>query len=129
LDEGSLSPSVGWRTHQVVASNLDTLQPVTLSDFTSEADLRTCLRASANVPVVAGPHVECRGARLVDAAVFEGVPIPSATSDGCSHVLCLCSASRCVSCGPLLLPFPLCVRNTHSARGTMQGGGGGGGRK
>jgi predicted patatin/cPLA2 family phospholipase len=101
----------------VVASNLDTLQPVLLSDFTSEADLRTCLRASANVPVVAGPHVDCRGARLVDAAVFEGVPVPSAASDGCSHVLCLCSASRYVSRGRLLFPHLRCAGNTQRVGG------------
>jgi len=37
---------------KVVASCLDTLQPVILEDFTSAQDLETCLRASANVPEV-----------------------------------------------------------------------------
>ena len=37
---------------KVVASCLDTLQPVILEDFTGAQDLETCLRASANVPEV-----------------------------------------------------------------------------
>lgn len=37
---------------KVVASCLDTLQPVILEDFTDARDLETCLRASANVPEV-----------------------------------------------------------------------------
>ena len=37
---------------KVVASCLDTLQPVILESFTDAKDLETCLRASANVPEV-----------------------------------------------------------------------------
>ena len=37
---------------KVVASCLDTLQPVILEGFTDAKDLETCLRASANVPEV-----------------------------------------------------------------------------
>ena len=37
---------------KVVASCLDTLQPVILEDFADAQDLETCLRASANVPEV-----------------------------------------------------------------------------
>ncbi len=39
---------------QVVASCLDTLRPVVLEDFYDRADLATCLKASANIPVIAG---------------------------------------------------------------------------
>lgn len=42
---------------KVVASCLDTLQPVILERFRSAADLSTCLRASANVPEVR--HLLC----------------------------------------------------------------------
>ena len=45
---------------QVVASCLDTLEPIVLDDFTDEADLRECLRAGATVPAVAGPPVTHR---------------------------------------------------------------------
>ncbi|BDA50943.1 hypothetical protein COCOBI_17-1620 [Coccomyxa sp. Obi] len=76
---------------KVVASCLDTLQPIILEDFTSAQDLETCLRASANVPEVAGRPIEHRGRRLVDAAVFEPVPFRAAIADGCTHLITLCS--------------------------------------
>jgi len=76
---------------KVVASCVDTLQPVVLEDFADPADLAACLRASANVPEVAGGPVEHRGRRLVDAAVFEPVPFRAAINDGATHVLTLCT--------------------------------------
>jgi predicted patatin/cPLA2 family phospholipase len=54
-------------------------------------DLEICLRASANVPEVAGRPIEHRGRRLVDAAVFEPVPFRAAIADGCTHLVTLCS--------------------------------------
>ena len=42
---------------KVVASCLDTLQPIILEDFKSAADLSTCLRASANVPEARNPRI------------------------------------------------------------------------
>ncbi|KAG7671719.1 hypothetical protein Ndes2526B_g07387 [Nannochloris sp. 'desiccata'] len=76
---------------KVVASSLDALGPVLLSDFKDKDDLVTALRASATVPEVAGGPVLHRGHRLVDAAVFEAVPFRSAIADGCTHVLVLCT--------------------------------------
>ena len=76
---------------KVVASCVDSLQPVVLDDFTDPADLAACLRASANVPEVAGEPVLHRGRRLVDAAVFEPVPFRAAINDGATHVLTLCT--------------------------------------
>lgn len=76
---------------QVVASCLDTLQPIILDNFSSREDLQQCLRASAQVPAVAGDPIDHRGRRLVDAAVFEPVPFRAAISDGCTHVITLCS--------------------------------------
>ncbi|MEW5298182.1 MAG: hypothetical protein WDW38_001088 [Sanguina aurantia] len=76
---------------KIVASSLDTLQPVMLDNFSSRADLIDCLKASANVPELAGPPRIVRGQRLVDAAVFEPVPLQTALRDGCTHVLVLCT--------------------------------------
>jgi hypothetical protein len=76
---------------KVVASCVDTLQPVVLENFADPADLAACLRASANVPEVAGDPVQHRGRRLVDAAVFEPVPFRAAINDGATHVLTLCT--------------------------------------
>ncbi len=78
---------------KVVASSLDSLAPVLLEEFKDKKDLVECLRASANVPKVAGDPVLHRGHRLVDAAVFEAVPFRSAIADGCTHVVVLCTRS------------------------------------
>ena len=79
---------------KIIASSLDLLAPVTLSGFESKQDLITCLKASANVPEIAGGPVLHRGHRLVDAAVFEPVPFRSAIADGCTHVIVLCNRAR-----------------------------------
>lgn len=79
---------------KVVASSLDSLQPLILEDFRCKDDLCTSLRASANVPAIAGEPVVHRGHRLVDAAVFEAVPFRSAIADGCTHVLVLCTRPK-----------------------------------
>ena len=76
---------------KVVASCVDSLAPVVLDAFTDAADLAACLRASAQVPEVAGGPVHHRGRRLVDAAVFEPVPFRAAINDGATHVLTLCT--------------------------------------
>ena len=75
----------------VVATSLDTLTPVILhSPFQNVRDLKTALKASAAVPLFAGPKpVRHRGQRLVDAAVMEPVPGHAAAADGCTHVLVL----------------------------------------
>ena len=76
---------------KVIASCVDSLSPVVLGDFEDASDLAGCLRASANVPEVAGEPVVHRGRRLVDAAVFEPVPFRAAINDGATHVLALCT--------------------------------------
>lgn len=76
---------------KVVASSLTSLRSEVLGDFTSKQDLKECLQASANVPEIVGPPRRHRGHDLVDAAVFEPLPIKAAISDGCTHVLALCS--------------------------------------
>ncbi|KAI8477184.1 MAG: acyl transferase/acyl hydrolase/lysophospholipase [Monoraphidium minutum] len=83
---------------KVVASSLDTLRAELMGDFGSVTDLKESLRASANVPSFAGEPRLHRGHRLVDAAVFEPIPVKSAVRDGCTHVLALCS--RPPSSGP-----------------------------
>lgn len=96
---------------KVVASCLDTLQPVLLSDFESRAELVEALKASATVPQLGGPPRSLRGRRLVDAAVFEPVPVSSAIKDGCTHVLVLCTRPAPVT----LSPWVRTMRSTISA--------------
>ena len=44
----------------MVASSLDTLEPVLLEGFESKEDLVACLKASANVPRIAGDPIQLR---------------------------------------------------------------------
>ena len=80
---------------KVVATSLDTLTPVVLEGpWKGVEDLKQCLKASAAVPIFAGPEpVTWRGQRLVDAAVMEPVPVHAAIADGCTHVLVMCTRS------------------------------------
>eukprot|EP00882_Tetradesmus_deserticola_P001738 GHRQ01001868.1.p1 GENE.GHRQ01001868.1~~GHRQ01001868.1.p1 ORF type:complete len:467 (+),score=178.06 GHRQ01001868.1:470-1870(+) len=79
---------------KVVASSLTTLSSEILTDFKDRRDLAECLKASANVPVIVGGPRRWRGHDLVDAAVFEPLPIKAALRDGCTHVLALCSRTH-----------------------------------
>lgn len=76
---------------KVVASSLTSLRSEVLDNFTDRGDLVECLKASANVPEIVGGPRSHRGHQLVDAAVFEPLPIKAALRDGCTHVLALCS--------------------------------------
>jgi predicted patatin/cPLA2 family phospholipase len=53
------------------------------------ADLRLALRASAALPLLAGPPVELDGRRFYDAGVSESVPYRTALAQGATHVLVL----------------------------------------
>ncbi|KXZ54288.1 hypothetical protein GPECTOR_5g375 [Gonium pectorale] len=86
---------------KVVASCIDSCQPVLLDNFADRAELAEALKASAAVPQFAGPPRQLRGRTLVDAAVFEPVPVPSAIRDGCDHVLVLCTRPPYTGQGPL----------------------------
>jgi predicted patatin/cPLA2 family phospholipase len=55
----------------------------------SPAELRLALRASASLPLLAGPPVELRGHRFFDAGVSESVPYHTALEQGATHVLVL----------------------------------------
>ena len=53
------------------------------------ADLRLALRASAALPLLAGPPVEFAGRRFYDAGLSESVPYRTALAQGATHVLVL----------------------------------------
>jgi predicted patatin/cPLA2 family phospholipase len=53
------------------------------------ADLRLALRASAAMPVLAGPPVELGGRRFYDAGLSESIPYRTAAAQGATHVLVL----------------------------------------
>ena len=51
--------------------------------------LRLALRASASLPLLAGPPVELGGRRLLDAGLSAAIPFEAALRDGATHVLVL----------------------------------------
>ena len=53
------------------------------------ADLRLALRASAALPLLAGPAVSFAGRRFYDAGVSESVPYRTAVTQGATHILVL----------------------------------------
>lgn len=55
---------------KVVASSLDSLRAEVLSDFACADDLRGCLKASAQVPEIAGPPLVHRGHRRARARSY-----------------------------------------------------------
>merc|ERR1712118_132056 len=75
---------------KVAASSIDDGgNPILLEDFRDKDDLVECLRASASVPGIAQGPIHHRGHTLVDALLYEPIPIWSAIDDGCTHILVL----------------------------------------
>jgi predicted patatin/cPLA2 family phospholipase len=54
-----------------------------------DAELRLALRASACLPLLAGPPIALHGRRFYDAGVAESIPYRTALEQGASHVLVL----------------------------------------
>jgi predicted patatin/cPLA2 family phospholipase len=61
------------------------------------ADLRLALRASAALPLLAGPAVTFAGRRFYDAGVSESVPYRTALTQGATHILVLRSRRAPIS--------------------------------
>ena len=73
-----------------IATDVDTGQPVDLhAEIRDERTLRLALRASATLPLLAGPPVELGGRRLMDAGLSAAIPFRAAMNDGATHVLIL----------------------------------------
>ncbi|MFF3854141.1 hypothetical protein [Micromonospora sp. NPDC002575] len=67
----------------------DEIRTETVHDFTSRADLRSALMASAWLPVALRGTAAFRGKRAVDGGVLTPHPYRIALQDGCTHVLSL----------------------------------------
>lgn len=73
---------------RVVATAADDLSAHVLEPRTP-AEWKLALRATAAIPVVAGPAVELHGRRWIDGSVAEPLPVLRAIRDGATHVLAL----------------------------------------
>ncbi|MEU4598101.1 patatin family protein [Nocardia sp. NPDC023988] len=90
-----------------IATDTRTGQPVDLAPFiVDKPTLLTALRASAGLPLLAGPPVELAGRSYFDGGLSETVPIRSAVSAGATHALVL----RTRRTGELRPPAPLVHR-------------------
>ena len=73
-----------------IATDVETADAVDLhGEIRDPASLRLCLRASAALPVLAGPPVALDGRRYIDAGLSAAIPFRAALADGATHVLVL----------------------------------------
>ena len=73
-----------------LATVVETAESVDLhEEIRDEHTLRLALRATATLPLLAGPPVAVDGRRLIDAGVSAAIPFRAALEDGATHVLVL----------------------------------------
>jgi predicted patatin/cPLA2 family phospholipase len=91
LSPGLFAAVLGSRTElHPIATDVETAEAVDLHDrIADEASLRLALRASAALPLLAGPPVALDGRRLIDAGLSAAIPFRAALADGATHVLVL----------------------------------------
>ncbi|MHA6617638.1 patatin-like phospholipase family protein [Pseudonocardia sp. DLS-67] len=77
---------------RVVATALDDLAAHVLEPTTSP-EWKLALRATASIPLLAGPAVELHGRRWIDGSVGEPLPVLRALAEGATHVLALFTRS------------------------------------
>jgi predicted patatin/cPLA2 family phospholipase len=85
----------------LIASSIDQIKTFTFTGLTTKEDIKTALKASACIPIVAGPPVMYHGERFVDGAVLLSHPFLAARADRCTHVLVLRTRSDNSSAGKL----------------------------
>ena len=78
----------------VLATDVATARSVKLHGFADAGDLVGAMRASATMPIVAGGPRPFRGGRYFDASLTEPIPVPTAETDGHTHVLVLLTRPR-----------------------------------
>jgi predicted patatin/cPLA2 family phospholipase len=82
------------------ATDADRAEIVDLTDLRSSQEIRCALRASGRLPWLAGPPVEFRGRRLLDATLAEAIPVTAALP-GATDVLVLQTRPDGVQHAPL----------------------------
>ena len=73
-----------------IATEVASAEAVDLhATITDDRSLRLALRASAALPLLAGPPIEVGGRRYIDAGLSAAIPFRAALADGATHVLVL----------------------------------------
>jgi predicted patatin/cPLA2 family phospholipase len=103
--ESVLASEVSWHplgTDAATGASTD-LHPL-VSD---PAEVRLALRASAGLPLLAGPAVVLRGRRFFDGGLAEPIPVRTPMADGATHLVVLRSRPfRVMPAGPVISPRP-----------------------
>lgn len=73
----------------IAVTLVDEIRTEVVADYSSPADLRAALVASAWLPVALRGTIDFRGRRAVDGGVLTPHPYRTALDDGCTHVLSL----------------------------------------
>lgn len=96
LSPGLFDAVLAGRTElHPVATDVATAEPVDLHDQIADArTLRLALRASAALPLLAGPPVALDGRRLIDAGLSAAIPFRAALAGGATHLLVLRSRKQ-----------------------------------
>ena len=68
-------------------SSVETAEPRIFTRFTSKHQLKTVLRATTCLPLVAGPPIALDGDRFLDGGVLLPHPFVIARDNGCTHIL------------------------------------------
>jgi predicted patatin/cPLA2 family phospholipase len=89
-----------------VATSLEHLHAHTLDGMTTAEEWRLALRASAAIPLWAGPPVELQGRRLVDGYVSDPLPVSRAIEAGATHVLVLLARGATERVSPTVRVWP-----------------------
>ena len=76
---------------KIVASSIREKRSTILEKFNTPEELRVALKASARIPIVAGPPVEYKGDRYLDASVYESIPFRAALQENPTDVVVLMS--------------------------------------
>jgi predicted patatin/cPLA2 family phospholipase len=91
LAPGLFRAVLGARTElHPIATDVETAEPVDLHDeIADEQTLRLALRATACLPLLAGPPVQLNGRRFIDAGLSAAIPFRAAIEGNATHVLVL----------------------------------------
>lgn len=73
----------------VAVTDVDALRTLSVSEFTSPADLKETLLASTWLPIAVPGTALWRGRRAIDGGALTAFPAALARADGCTHVLSL----------------------------------------
>jgi len=85
----------------LIASSVDQVKPHSFTGLGTKEDIKTALKASACIPLVAGPPVIYRGERFIDGGVLLSHPYLAAKSDECTHIMVIRTRSEHSSAGQL----------------------------